>query len=303
MKYFNVLFFILFSSISLIAQNELGVGVENKDIALRYAQYLKCEGTFENIVDGKVYFLPCKNKEELEKKRMEMQIRPEVTEVWEPEPKKVTPATSIGMPPSDAIILFDGTNLDSWTQEKGNPQWDLKDGYMTVKPGTGGLYTKQSFGDCQLHIEFRTPPIVKGEGQGRGNSGVYFMQKMAAESDDGYEVQVLDSYDNRTYSNGQASSIYKQHMPLVNASRKPGEWQSYDIFFRAPIFDDKGRLKRPAYVTVIHNGVLVQDHVQIQGQTRYIGYPSYTFDNLKEPLMLQDHGDLVSYRNIWVREL
>ena len=234
---------------------------------------------------------------------MEMQVRPEVTEVWDPEPKNVTPGISFGMPPSDAIVLFDGTNLDNWIQEKGEPEWDLRDGYMTVKPGTGGLYTKQSFGDCQLHIEFRTPSVVKGEGQGRGNSGIYFMHEMGGKGDVGYEVQVLDSYKNRTYSNGQASSIYKQHVPLVNASKKPGEWQTYDIFFQAPIFDDMGKLKRPAYITVIHNGILVQNHIQIQGQTKYIGYPYYIVDSLKEPIMLQDHGDLVSFRNIWIREL
>lgn len=290
-------------SYSLFAQGQLDTGFENKDIALRYAGFLNCNDTFENNVNGKLYYLPCKNKEELAQKRIEMQIRPEVTEVWEPEPKKVTPGNAFGLPPSDAIILFDGLNLDSWVQESGRPQWDLHDGYMTVKPGAGDLYSKQSFGDCQLHIEFRTPSIIKGEGQGRGNSGIYFMQKMRAKTDDGYEVQVLDSYDNRTYSNGQASSIYKQHIPLANASKKPGEWQSYDIFFQAPLFDVDGRLKRPAYITVVHNGVLVQNHVQIQGQTRFIGYPSYITDEMKEPIMLQDHGDLVSYRNIWIREL
>ena len=129
------------------------------------------------------------------------------------------------------------------------------------------------------------------------------MKEMGVKGDVGYEVQVLDSYENRTYSNGQASSIYKQHIPMVNASKKPGEWQTYDIFFKAPLYDEKGKLLRPAYITVIHNGALVQNHVQIQGPTRYIGYPNYKRDKKKEPIMLQDHGNLVSYRNIWIREL
>ncbi len=299
---FRLIFFLFFPLI-MYSQSQLDNGLEDRDSALNYAYYLNCNGAFEKKIDGKIYFFPCKDEEELKIKKMQMQVRPEVTEVWDPEPKIVTPGNSYGLPPSDAIILFDGTNLDSWIQENGKPKWNLNDGYMTVKPGSGGLFTKQSFGDCQLHIEFRTPSKIKGEGQGRGNSGIYFMQEMGDRRDTGYEVQVLDSYENRTYSNGQASSIYKQHIPLVNASKKPGEWQSYDIFFKAPLYNEKGKLLRKAYVTVIHNGILVQNHVQIQGSTKFIGYPSYKKDNKKEPIMLQDHGDLVSYRNIWIREL
>ena len=299
---FRLIFFLFFPLI-MYSQSQLDNGLEDRDSALNYAYYLNCNGTFEKKIDGKSYFFPCKDEEELKIKKMQMQVRPEVTEVWDPEPKIVTPGNSYGLPPSDAIILFDGTNLDSWIQEDGEPKWNLNDGYMTVNPGSGGLFTKQSFGDCQLHIEFRTPSKIKGEGQGRGNSGIYFMQEMGVKGDSGYEVQVLDSYENRTYSNGQASSIYKQHIPLVNASKKPGEWQSYDIFFKAPLYNEKGKLIRKAYVTVIHNGILVQNHVQIQGTTKYIGYPSYKMDNKKEPIMLQDHGDLVSYINIWIREL
>ena len=303
MNFFIKLIFLLSFPFIIYSQSQSDNGLKDRDSALNYAYYLNCSGVFEKKIDGIIYFFPCKDEEELQIKKIQMQVRPEVTEVWDPEPKKITPGNSYGMPPSDAIILFDGTNLDSWIQENGEPKWSLKDDYMTVKPGSGGLYTKKSFGDCQLHIEFKTPSQIKGEGQGRGNSGVYFMQEMGAKGDVGYEVQVLDSYENRTYSNGQASSIYKQHIPLVNASKKPGEWQTYDIFFKAPLFDEKGKLLRPAYITVIHNGVLVQNHVQIQGATRYIGYPSYKRDSKKEPIMLQDHGDLVSYRNIWIREL
>ena len=303
MSFFIKLIFFLSFPFSVYSQSQLGNGLKDRESALNYAYYLNCNGAFEKRIDGEIYFFPCKDEEELQIKKKQMQVRPEVTEVWDPEPKIITPGNLYGMPPSDAIILFDGTNLNSWIQENGEPKWTIKDDYMTVKPGSGGLFTKQSFGDCQLHIEFRTPSQIKGEGQGRGNSGVYFMQEMGAIGDVGYEVQVLDSYQNRTYSNGQASSIYKQHIPLVNASKKPGEWQTYDIFFKAPLYDEKDKLLRPAYITVIHNGVLVQNHVQIQGPTRYIGYPSYKKDKKKEPIMLQDHGNLVSYRNIWIREL
>ena len=221
---------------------------------------------------------------------------PEETEVWEPEPKLVTPGTTVHQPPSDAIILFDGTDLSNWVGEDGKqPAWKVEDGAMTVVKGTGAIRTKQGFGSVQLHIEWRTPTEIEGEGQGRGNSGIFLQ--------DQYEVQVLDSYNNRTYSNGQAGSVYKQHIPLANACRPPGEWQTYDIIYTAPIFDASGNLARHAYVTVIHNGVLVQDHVALRGPTQYIGQPEYKAHEDKLPLQLQDHSNPVSYRNIWIREL
>jgi len=223
------------------------------------------------------------------------EIDPKLTEVWEPEPPVVSPAKS-GAPPSDAIILFDGSSFDNWTNQDGGPaKWKLEDGNMVVVKKTGVIVTKKGFGDCQLHVEFRTPKVVKGEGQGRGNSGI-FLQKR-------YEVQVLDSYQNRTYSNGQAGSIYKQHIPLVNASLPPGEWQSYDIFFKAPKFKEDSTLQAPAYITVVHNGVLIQNHVEIKGTTVFRGEPKYETHGMKEPITLQDHGNPVAYRNIWIREL
>lgn len=224
---------------------------------------------------------------------------PAATEVWEPEPPVVTPGRH-GSPPSDAIVLFDGGSLDAWVHRDGSEaSWTVEGGAMTVKSnpdwGAGDLHTRQGFGDVQLHIEWMTSPDDQDDGQGRGNSGVFLMGR--------YEVQVLDSYDNRTYSNGQAASIYKQYIPLVNAMRPPGQWQVYDIVFRAPAFTDTGALAEPATVTVFHNGVLVQDHVVIRGPSVYIGAPEYTAHDERQPLVLQDHGDRVSYRNIWLREL
>ena len=221
---------------------------------------------------------------------------PKATEVWTPVPAVVTPGVG-SAPPSDAIVLFDGKDLAQWerAQDGTAPRWTIDKGVVTGGGGAGDIRTRRGFGDCQLHIEWRTPATVEGEGQGRGNSGVYLMGR--------YEVQVLDSYNNPTYSNGQAASIYKQGIPLVNASRPPGEWQSYDIFFRAPHFNADGSLKSPAYVTVVHNGVLVQDHFEIKGGTVYIGQPKYEKHGDREPLQLQDHGNPVAYRNIWIREL
>ena len=220
---------------------------------------------------------------------------PALTEVWEPEPALVVPGPGTA-PPSDAIVLFDGSDLSRWQQvDGGDAKWVVEDGMVTVAPGSGNIETRDGFGDVQLHIEWRTPAIVVGEGQGRGNSGVFLQTR--------YEVQVLDSYDNRTYSNGQAASVYKQHMPLVNATRGPGEWQVYDIVFEAPRFADDGALLSPAVVTVFHNGVLVQNHAELSGPTEYIGTPVYTAHPLKLPLELQDHGNPVSFRNIWIREL
>lgn len=225
--------------------------------------------------------------------RSEMDSR--ATEVWVNKPKKITAGTVAGEAPSDAIILFDGKDLSKWTTATGAPaKWDVKDGAATVSKDGGQIKTKQAFGDMQLHIEWRTPAGETGEGQHRGNSGVFIQER--------YEVQVLDSYENETYYNGQAGAIYKQYVPLVNASRKQGEWQTYDIIFTAPRFSDNGGVIIPAYVTVLHNGVLIQNHVQILGESQNQGFPVYTAHG-KASLVLQDHQHAVSYRNIWVREL
>jgi hypothetical protein len=205
------------------------------------------------------------------------------------EPAVVDPGP-VGGPPSDAIVLFDGKDLSKWD---GAEKWQVKDGYAIS--GGNDIRSKQGFGNCQLHIEWATPEKVVGSSQGRGNSGVYMMGH--------YEVQILDSYDNKTYYDGQAASIYKQHPPLVNACRKPGEWQSYDIIFEAPRFDRAGKLKRPAFVTVLQNGVLVQNHFQIQGTTAWDEGPKYTAHPAKLPIQLQYHGNPVRFRNIWVREV
>ena len=223
------------------------------------------------------------------------EMKPEATEVWEPVPPVVTPGEGTA-PPSDAIVLFDGTDLSQWVGKEGKPaDWIVKDGCMTVKKKAGDISTKQGFGDCQLHVEFRTPAEVKGKSQERGNSGVYLMGR--------YEVQVLDNYENPTYVNGQCGSIYKQHIPLVNVCRKPGEWQTYDIIFMAPQFDENGKVISPATFTVLQNGVLVQNHVEVKGSTVWIGHPKYESHGPKEPILLQDHGNPTSYRNIWIREL
>ena len=222
---------------------------------------------------------------------------PKVTEVWEPKPPVVNPKGQNGVP-SDAIILFDGDNLDNWTHEDGSSaQWTLNDdGSMTVKDKTGNIQTKQSFGSMQLHIEWKSPEEVQQEGQHRANSGI-FLQSL-------YEVQVLDNNDNDTYVNGQVGSIYKQSIPLAKASVETGKWNIYDIIFHAPEFDAQGHVIKKATITVLHNGVLVQDHYELKGPTVYIGYPKYEAHG-NAPLMLQDHKDnsRVSYRNIWVREL
>jgi hypothetical protein len=220
---------------------------------------------------------------------------PRETEVWDPEPKVITPGKNISDPPSDAIVLFDGKNLDNWVDKDGKtPKWSLADGAMTIAKGSGGIKTKQVFGDVQLHIEWRTPAKVEGEGQGRGNSGIFLSEK--------YELQVLDSYNNRTYSNGQAGSIYKQSMPLVNASKGPGEWQTYDVVYIAPVFISDGTLKSAGRITVFHNGTLVQNNTEIKGTTEYIGKPRIV-PHGKASILLQDHGNPISFRNIWLREL
>ena len=206
------------------------------------------------------------------------------------EPKVIKP----GSPPSDAIVLFDGKDLSKWRSGNGGEaKWEIKDGVMTVN-GTGSIFTKEEFGDCQLHVEWATPAEIKGEGQGRGNSGVYIQNR--------YEVQVLDSYNNKTYFHGQAGALYKQHAPLVNACRPPGEWQTYDIIFHAPRFDGD-KLVKPARVTVLHNGVLIQDNTELLGTTSHAGDPKYEPHPLKQPLQLQDHSNPVRFRNIWIRPL
>jgi hypothetical protein len=206
------------------------------------------------------------------------------------EPKVVDPGP-VGGPPSDAIVLFDGKDMSAW---QGGDDWIVEDGFVTGNKHS--IRTKQPFGDVQLHLEFAEPAEVKGSGQGRGNSGVLFMEGR-------YEVQILDSYDNGTYYDGQAAAIYKQHPPLVNACRKPGEWQSYDIIFTAPKFDDQGGLVEPAYLTVLQNGVLVQNHFKLEGDTPYHRAPQYTAHAAKLPLELQYHGNPVRFRNIWIREI
>jgi hypothetical protein len=225
--------------------------------------------------------------------------------VWEPVPKVVTPGAATNTAPDDAIVLFDGKNLDQWvsTKDKSAAGWTVADGIITVNKAAGNIETKRSFTNYQLHIEWRIPEGVTGTGQARGNSGVFLAS--TGPGDAGYELQVLDSYNNKTYVNGQVASIYKQSIPLANASRKPGEWQSYDVVWTAPTFNADGSVKTPAYVTALHNGVLVQDHFELKGETLYIGKPVYKkFDSA--PIKLQAHGDPsppISFRNIWIREL
>jgi hypothetical protein len=231
--------------------------------------------------------------------------RPEETEVWEPVPKVVTPGATCAAPPSDAVVLFDGKNLDEWVsnQDKSPARWSVADGVLTVNKSGGNIETKRAFRNYQLHIEWKIPENISGSGQARGNSGVFLASTGAGDA--GYELQVLDSYNNATYVNGQAGSIYKQGIPLVNPNRKPGEWQTYDVAWTAPIFNADGSLKTPAYVTVFFNGLLVQNHFELKGETLYIGQPSYKkYDSA--PIKLQAHGDHsepISFRNIWVREL
>lgn len=234
------------------------------------------------------------------------ELKSEDTEVYQPVPKNVFPAEKPGMPPSDAIILFDGKNLDEWHSEQGTQlpaDWKVKNGIMTVNKAAGGIITRQVFTDYQMHIEWRIPETISGEGQSRGNSGIFLANTGAG--DQGYEIQILDSYRHSTYVNGQASSVYKQGIPLVNASKKSGEWQVYDIVWRAPRFNENGTLSESAYVTVFHNGVLVQNHFKLLGETVYSGFPVYRKHG-PSPIKLQAHGDPsepISFRNIWVRRL
>jgi hypothetical protein len=239
---------------------------------------------------------------------------PNLTNSWIPVEDSVY-TDSFGEPPSDAIVLFDGADLSQWESAPGYfpdvtgvpdylsqlednygpAEWTVENGVMTVAPGTGNIMTKQAFGDAQIHIEWRTPDVIDGDGQGRGNSGLFLMGL--------YEIQVLDSWQNRTYSNGQAGAIYKQKAPMVNASKQPGEWQAYDIFFERPHFGDDGSLVKPAFITVLHNGVLIHHRQELQGPTVYIGLSDYVEHPDKLSLGLQDHSNPVSFRNIWVREL
>ena len=210
--------------------------------------------------------------------------------VW-PEPKVITPGERPSDPPSDAVVLFDGKDLSKW---KGGEAWEVKDGYATVRKTN--ITTKDSFGpDYQLHVEFATPEKVTGKGQGRGNSGVFLADR--------YEVQILDSFNNTTYFDGQCAAIYKQSPPMVNACKKPGEWQTYDVIFESPRFADDGKLTRPGYVTVIHNGAVVHNHFELQGGTSFNAAPAYQKHPPRQPIRLQNHGNPVRFRNIWLREI
>ena len=231
--------------------------------------------------------------------------KPEDTEQWEPVPLKVSPGVDASAAPSDAIVLFDGRNLDEWvmTNDRSPARWRVENGALVVDKALGNIETRRLFKNYQLHLEWRIPANVSGEGQARGNSGLFLAS--TGHDDGGYEVQILDSWENRTYVNGQAASIYKQNPPLVNASRKPGEWQSYDVVWTAPVFESDGTVETPAFVTVFHNGVLVQNHFPLLGETVYIGKPAYRkYD--RAAIKLQSHHDPsvpISFRNIWVREL
>lgn len=240
--------------------------------------------------------------------KINSQYKPEDTEIWDPEPIIINSGKN-NQPPSDALILFDGKDLSKWKTSsrifkgwkvfgKNKPaQWTInKDGSMTVLPGKGAIETKDEHGSIQLHIEWKTPKTIVSSGQGRGNSGIFFQNR--------YEIQVLDSYNNRTYSNGQAGSLYKQHAPLVNASRAPGQWQEYDIIFEEPRYNINGEIIKSGRLTVFHNGILIQNNVEILGTTEYIGPPKTKMTDFpKKALKIQDHGNFVSYRNIWYRKL
>ncbi len=231
-----------------------------------------------------------------------MKMKSAMTEVWEPEVEAVQPGTPDEhggtLAPSDAIILFDGSDLSAWENKDGGAaEWTVENGVFTVNKGTGDIFTKEVFEDFQLHIEWKVPENISGENQARGNSGI-FLQNI-------YEIQVLDSYQNRTYKNGQAGSIYKQTAPLKNAMRPPGQWNVFDIIYTAPRFKENGALLYSGYVTVIHNGVVIQNHTQITGHTPNTGLPRYKAHD-KGPIRLQDHNDpseALSFRNIWIREM
>lgn len=225
---------------------------------------------------------------------LKSQWKHEYTEWYYPIPDIVIPGDN-NDPPSDAIVLFDGKNFDEWEDLKGEQvKWKIEENAMIVVPGTGAIQTKKVFGDCQLHIEWRSPEKVENEGQHRGNSGIFLQSR--------YELQVLDNYNNPTYVNGQAGSIYKQKAPLVNVCKKPGEWQTYDIFWTAPKFGTGGVFESPAAITVVQNGVIIQNHYILKGNTPYIGFPEY-ISHGRLPIILQDHDSQVAFRNIWIRNL
>lgn len=230
---------------------------------------------------------------------------PKATEQWEPEPPVVSAGAHDGAPPSDAIVLFDGRNLDQWVSvnDRSPARWKVADGVITVDKAAGNIETRQLFRNYQLHLEWRIPKNITGEGQHRGNSGLFLAS--TGPGDAGYEIQILDSFKNKTYVNGQAASVYKQAPPLVNSSREPGAWQTYDVIWTAPVFAADGAVTTPAYVTVFHNGVLVQNHVSLRGETTNQGTPKYK-PYKEAPIKLQAHGDPsppISFRNIWVRKL
>lgn len=234
------------------------------------------------------------------------QAKPEDTEFYKPVPVVVKPGAGCSEAPSDAIILFNGKNLDEWVAVKDSTssnKWTVANNIITVNKSVGDIQTKRTFTDFQLHIEYRIPSNITGSGQARGNSGIFLAAFPWGAG--GYELQVLDNYNNSTYVNGQAGSMYKQTPPLVNACRQPGEWQAYDVVWTAPRFNDDGSVKSPARVTVFHNGVLVQNNTELKGDTPYIGQPSYRKHG-PAPIKLQAHGDKsepISYRNIWLRNL
>ncbi len=232
--------------------------------------------------------------------------RPEETEVWQPVPPVVRPGRTNADPPADALVLFDGRSLEQWvsTDNREAPaRWTVADGVLTVRKDLGNIETRRRFGSYQLHLEWRVPAGISGAGQARGNSGVFLAS--LGKGDLGYELQILDAYQNPTYANGMAGSIYKQAIPLANPARRPGEWQTYDVVWTAPVFTAAGALVSPAYATVFFNGVLVENHVALTGPTVYIGPPAYQAHG-PAPIKLQAHGDKsapLSFRNIWVREL
>lgn len=235
-------------------------------------------------------------EEQAQNEAEQQQMQPEDTEWYEPVPPKVTPGENHFLEaPSDAIVLFDGSNLDQWASASGGDAgWEIEGNHMTVIPDSGDIQTRESFGSVQLYIEWRSPTNMEHEGQDRGNSGVFLQNR--------YEVQVLDAWQNETYVNGMAGSIYKQVAPMVNPAKEPGEWQSYNISYTAPQFNDDGSVESPARITVIWNGVVVQNNYVLKGHTPYIGLPEYTAHG-EAPIRLQDHASRVSYRNIWVRRL